>query len=101
MPEKMLTRKEILALPMDERRKLLEGQANSPEAIAYYQSLAEPSEPAPGCRHCHKTTALLVRHPSTGQLSCLPCIREKEPKLYREVYLYATIHPPKGERCES
>ena len=36
---KPLTRKEILALPVEERRKILEKQANNPKVIAYYKSL--------------------------------------------------------------
>lgn len=36
-----LTRKEFRALPISERRKLLEEQANNPEVIAYYEGLNE------------------------------------------------------------
>lgn len=39
MTKKALSRKEFLALPLEQRRKLLEAQANNPELIAYYKGL--------------------------------------------------------------
>lgn len=36
---KKLTFKEFLALPIEERRKLLEKQASNPEVIKYYEDI--------------------------------------------------------------
>jgi len=56
MADEKLTRKEFLALPMDERRRVLEEQANDPEVIACYEGLnkadkASLDRPAI-CRDC-------------------------------------------------
>jgi hypothetical protein len=41
MAELYLTRREFLALPMDERRKILEKQANNEGVLKYYRSIEE------------------------------------------------------------
>ena len=94
---KRLTAKEPMDLPKDERYKFLADQAASPELIAYYQEIMGEHEiPIPAfCLHCGTRTALLVRHPDTGTLACLPCMREKEPGIYREIFKYTRGYPPK------
>lgn len=46
MTDERLTRKEFLALPVEERRKLLEKQANDPDVIAYYENLNKEADKA-------------------------------------------------------
>jgi ATP-dependent DNA ligase len=41
MTELYLTRKEFLALPVEERRKILEKQANNEGILKYYRSIEE------------------------------------------------------------
>ncbi|MFA5049047.1 MAG: hypothetical protein WC516_08540 [Patescibacteria group bacterium] len=41
MTELYLTRREFLALPLEERRKILEKQANNEGVLKYYRSIEE------------------------------------------------------------
>ena len=45
----VLSRKEFLSLPMVERRRLLEEQANNPEVIKHYEELAKCQDVCPEC----------------------------------------------------
>jgi len=44
-PPHYLTRREFFNLPLTERNKLLEEQANDPAIIAYYKKMFEPEPP--------------------------------------------------------
>ena len=96
---KRLTAKELMDLPKAERYKLLADQAANPEIITYYKSIIGENElPVPGfCRHCGSRTALLITNPDTGFVACLPCIRTKEPEVYRDICNFTRDYPPVSE----
>ena len=56
------------------------------------------SQSQPACSLCGNSTRLLLKHPTTGKLGCLPCVSANEPDAYREIVEFILEHPPAEQR---